>query len=155
MKWGPTFESRSTASVHGRERERQMWRAARQRTKPARDWYRCHRERSEPCLKKRGHRFSCPLNKQRDISAPSLRCASRGSSASEITLTTPYRWMFRCDQTWLNHHFFFVCVYVTMYALCCPCSTETQLCLTSGERCDYFYFECLPFISICLVSFPW
>lgn len=49
-----------------------MWRAARQRTEPARDWYLCHCERSEPCLKKCAHWFCCPLNKQRDISSQSF-----------------------------------------------------------------------------------
>lgn len=56
----------------GRERRRQMWRAARQRTEPARDWYLRHCERSEPCLKKCAHWFCCPLNKQRDISSQSF-----------------------------------------------------------------------------------
>lgn len=69
-----TFKSidRQPPSMLG-EQKRQMWRAVKRRRKPACDWYGCHRERSEPCLKKGGYRFCCPLNKQRDVSAPPLQ----------------------------------------------------------------------------------
>lgn len=86
----------------------------RERSRP-RDWYRCHRERSEPCLKKRGHRFCCPLNKQRDISAPSRRCAVTASDFCQPLRNNS------CDQTWLNNNYF--SIYVSVSALS-PCSTQ-------------------------------
>lgn len=61
MRCKLTFESRWTASVQGCECGRQMWRAAKRGTKSARDWYRCHWERSEPCLKKTGPSILLPF----------------------------------------------------------------------------------------------
>lgn len=128
-----------------------MWRAVRQRTKPARDWYRCHCERSEPCLKKRGHRFSCPLNKQRDISAPSLRCAVIGSDFCQpLRNNSSHQHTAWCSPVikrgWITATFSF-CVSVFLHCHCAPCRAETQFCLTLGEKC-YTIFSLMPFLYL-------
>lgn len=56
-----------------------MWRAVRQRTKPARDWYRCHCKRSEPCLKKTGPSILLPFKQTKGhlCTEPLLCCYRR------------------------------------------------------------------------------
>lgn len=81
LSWAADWHLRvQIGSLHpcfARARDKCGERWGRERS-PGRDWYRCHWERSEPCLNKRGHRFCRPLNKQGDKSASSLCCAVTG-----------------------------------------------------------------------------
>lgn len=86
MSCGLTLDStdRQPPSMLG-ERERQMWRAVERRRKLACDWYGCHRERSQPCLRKTGLSILPPFKQTKGHLCTLLLQALTSASLSKIT----------------------------------------------------------------------